>query len=78
MKTCADAADYAESTVDLIEALQLDQPDMMGWSMGGQIILTIAANDPDAIHRIVVTDLTSGGPDKGNTASRQCLTPVTS
>ena len=45
---------------------------MMGWSMGGIITLTVAANNPDAVNRIVVTDTTSGGPGKGAVASAQC------
>ena len=40
--------------VDLMDALQLDQPDMMGWSMGGIITLTVAANYPDAVNPVVV------------------------
>ena len=70
--TCAcpllpDAADYASSTVDLIDALQLDQPDILGWSLGGIIALTVAMDFPDAVSHVVVTDTTSGGPGKGET-----------
>ena len=52
---------YAESTVDLIEALQLDQPDILGWSLGGFIALTIAAEYPDMVSHVVLADTSSGG-----------------
>ena len=58
---CSVFVGYAESTVDLIEALQLDQPDILGWSLGGFIALTIAVEYPDMVNRVVLADTTSGG-----------------
>lgn len=52
---------YAESTVDLIDALALDQPDVLGWSLGGFITLTIAVNYGGMVHSVVVADTSSGG-----------------
>ncbi len=54
-------AGYADSTVDLIEALELEQPDLLGWSLGGDISLYIAEFYPDMVNRVVVADTTSGG-----------------
>jgi len=55
------AAGYADSTVDLIEVLELEQPDLLGWSLGGDISLYIAEFYPDMVNRVVVADTTSGG-----------------
>ena len=55
------SAGYADSTVDLIEALELEQPDLLGWSLGGDISLYIAEFYPDMVNRVVVADTTSGG-----------------
>ncbi len=55
------SAGYADSTVDLIEALELEQPDLFGWSLGGDISLYIAEFYPDMVNRVVVADTTSGG-----------------
>ncbi len=54
-------AGYADSTVDLIDALGLEQPDVLGWSLGGDIALSIAVNYADMVNRVVVADTTSGG-----------------
>ena len=55
------ADSYAESTVNLIDALGLDQPDVLGWSMGGFITLAIAVKYPDRVHSIVLASTSSGG-----------------
>ena len=55
------SAGYAASTVDLTEALELEQPDLLGWSLGGDISLYIAEFYPDMVTRVVVADTTSGG-----------------
>ena len=49
--------------MDLIEALGLDQPDILGWSLGGFIALTTLVNYPDAVNRLVVSDTSPGGID---------------
>ena len=54
-------AGYADSTVDLIDALGLEQPDILGWSLGGDICLYIAEFYADMINRVVLADTTSGG-----------------
>ncbi|KAL0036983.1 hypothetical protein WJX77_007858 [Trebouxia sp. C0004] len=50
---------YADSTVDLIE--ELEQPGLLGWSLGGDIFLYIAEFYPYMVNRVVVADTTSGG-----------------
>lgn len=55
------ADSYAESTVGLINALGLDQPDILGWSMGGFITLTIAVKYANMIHNVVLASTSSGG-----------------
>lgn len=52
---------YAESTVELIGALDLDQPDILGWSLGGFITLTLATSFPEAVNRVVLADTSTGG-----------------
>lgn len=52
---------YADSTVDLIDALGLEQPDILGWSLGGFITLTLVTSFPDAVNRVVLADTSAGG-----------------
>ncbi len=52
---------YAQSTVDLIEALDLDQPDILGISLGGFITLTTVVDFGDMVNRVILSDTTSGG-----------------
>ena len=54
----------ADDTVGLIKALDLRHPTLLGWSMGGEIGLTIAALHPGAISALV----TSGGDLGGSHA----------
>lgn len=43
----------ADSTVNLITALGLSKPDIVGWSMGGEIALTIAVRHGDKVNKVV-------------------------
>ncbi|KAK9814864.1 hypothetical protein WJX73_000694 [Symbiochloris irregularis] len=52
---------FAESTRDLVEALDLQQPDVLGWSLGGVIAMTFAGLYPSALRRLVLTDTSTGG-----------------
>lgn len=52
---------YAQSTVSLFDALELEQPDVLGWALGGFIAMALAVEYPDAINRVVVADATLGG-----------------
>ena len=53
--------------MDLIDALRLDQPDILGWSLGGFIALTVVINYPDMLNRVVVADTSSGGEEGDQT-----------
>ena len=52
----------AEDTADLIAALGLDKPAVLGWSMGGEIGLTMAVEHPDSMRALVSTGGDFGGP----------------
>jgi pimeloyl-ACP methyl ester carboxylesterase len=47
-------ARMADNTALLIEALELDRPDVMGWSMGGMIAQSFAVRHPDLLRRLVL------------------------
>jgi pimeloyl-ACP methyl ester carboxylesterase len=47
-------ARMADTTAGLIEALKLDRPDVMGWSMGGFIAQSLAVRHPDVLRRLVL------------------------
>ena len=51
----------AASTVDLITALGVRQPDIWGTSMGGDVVLTIVAKHPGAVRRAVSLAGSPGG-----------------
>lgn len=63
----------ASSTVDLIRELELGTPVLFGWSMGGEISLTIATLHPTAVRKIVSLAGDIGGPsdDPSNEAQYQ-------
>ena len=41
--------------------LGLKQPDVLGWSMGGMIMLELATSFPSAVGNLVLADTTLGG-----------------
>jgi pimeloyl-ACP methyl ester carboxylesterase len=51
--TAAMAGDVAA----LIRHLQLDRPDIMGFSMGGQVALQVAARHPELVNRLVMVSV---------------------
>jgi len=51
----------ADDTVGLIRALGLRHPALLGWSMGGEIGLTIAALHPGVLRALVTTGSDLGG-----------------
>ena len=57
----------AADTVGLIKALGLRHPTLLGWSMGGEIGLTVAALHPGAISALVSTGGDLGGSQAVNT-----------
>ncbi|WP_194927179.1 alpha/beta fold hydrolase [Catenulispora pinisilvae] len=57
----------ADDTAGLIKALGLQHPTLLGWSMGGEIGLTVAALHPGAIGALVSTGGDLGGSQAVNT-----------
>jgi pimeloyl-ACP methyl ester carboxylesterase len=54
-------SDYSIATqeqlvADFIQSLGLQKPDIGGWSMGGWVVLKLAADHPDLVDRVVVYD----------------------
>jgi len=58
----------ADDTAALIGALGLHRPDVFGWSIGGEIGLTMSVRHPDALRRLVTTG--------GDTGGRQAIQPT--
>jgi pimeloyl-ACP methyl ester carboxylesterase len=54
--------DMAQDTDALIGALQLHQPVVLGWSMGGTIVQQLAIDDAPAISRMVLLSTLAPGP----------------
>ncbi|MEU6848486.1 alpha/beta hydrolase [Actinacidiphila alni] len=70
----------ADDTVALIKALGLRHPALLGWSMGGEIGLTVAALHPGAISALVSTGGDLGGSHAVNTppaVARELNDPTT-
>lgn len=53
----------ADSTAELIGALGLSKPDIVGWSMGGEIALTIAIKHGDKVNKVVAISADPGSPN---------------
>ena len=51
----------ADQTGDLIRALHLGRPDVLGWSMGGMIAQALAVRHPDEVDRLVLCATFPGG-----------------
>lgn len=52
----------ADDTAGLIEALDLGQVDLLGWSMGGNIALEVALRHPDLVNRLIPAATDPGSP----------------
>lgn len=51
----------ADWTAELIVALGLDRPDVLGWSMGGFVAQQLAVRHPGTIRRLVLAGTNPGG-----------------
>ena len=67
--------DEADLVVGFMDALDLKQVDLGGWSMGGWIAQEIAAKQPARIHRLVLID--SGGLMEKPEWDTRLFTPTT-
>lgn len=56
--------DYAGDVAGLIEALGLDRPIVLGHSMGGRIVIKLAAMRPDLVRTLIVADPPLSGPGR--------------
>ena len=56
--------DYVADTAGVIEALGLERPTVLGHSMGGRIVVALAAARPDLVGRLIVVDPPVGGPGR--------------
>ncbi len=56
--------DYARDAAGLIEALGLDKPIVLGHSMGGRIVIKLAAMRPDLVGSLIVADPPLSGPGR--------------
>ena len=54
--------DLAADVAGVIDALELDRPDVLGWSMGGFVTLALALADPERVGRLVLLSTGAGGP----------------
>jgi pimeloyl-ACP methyl ester carboxylesterase len=55
---------FATDTTRLIEALGYDKANVLGWSLGGDIALSLAVNFPEKVDRMVIYAGDCGGPEK--------------
>jgi pimeloyl-ACP methyl ester carboxylesterase len=67
--------DYSIATqekfvADFISALGLQRPEIGGWSMGGWVVLKLAADHPELVDRVVVYDAVGLSYDPGHTLAR--------
>lgn len=53
----------ADSTMELIEALGISGPDIVGWCMGGEIALTIAVRHGNKVNKVVAIASDPGSPN---------------
>ena len=52
----------AQDTLALANALHIEQFDLMGWSMGGEISQRVAVDAPSRVTKLVLCATSSGGP----------------
>jgi pimeloyl-ACP methyl ester carboxylesterase len=66
---------FSESLVDLVAALGLGRVSVCGHSMGGAIALTLAANHPDMVDKLILVD-PSIYPSPSDAMTRVATIPV--
>ena len=59
-------SEMAQDVLDLIEAEALEQPVLLGHSMGGKAAMVAALTDPDAIGALIVADIAPVSYDHSN------------
>jgi pimeloyl-ACP methyl ester carboxylesterase len=66
-------ARMADDAAGLIDALGLGQPDVLGWSMGGNIAELLVLRHPDKVHRLVLAGTDPGGPHAVQPTNRRAV-----
>lgn len=56
---------FADGTVEFIEALELSQVDLLGWTLGGTVAQHLTRTRPDLIRKLVVAAANPGGQVPG-------------
>jgi pimeloyl-ACP methyl ester carboxylesterase len=54
-------ADLADTTADFMDAIGLDQADVLGWSMGGFVMQQLAIRHPESVRRLILAATNPGG-----------------
>lgn len=54
---------FARDTVGLMDALNISHANILGWSMGGNIALELAADFPDRVNKLVLYAADPGGKE---------------
>jgi pimeloyl-ACP methyl ester carboxylesterase len=60
-ETPASIPSMADSAIDLVDALGLEQVDLLGWSMGGMVSLAASIAHPDRVRRVIVAGSSPAG-----------------
>jgi pimeloyl-ACP methyl ester carboxylesterase len=54
---------FAHDTAGLMEALKINQANILGWSMGGMIAQELAISDPEKVNKLIIYASICGGND---------------
>ena len=54
---------FAQDTAGLMEALKINQANILGWSMGGMIAQELAISDPEKVNKLIIYASICGGND---------------
>ncbi len=54
---------FANDTIGFLDALGIDKPDILGWSMGAFIAQQLASIHPDRVNNLILYASSCGGPD---------------
>jgi pimeloyl-ACP methyl ester carboxylesterase len=54
-------AALADTTADFMDAIGLDQADVLGWSMGGFVMQQLAIRHPDVVDHLILAGTNPGG-----------------
>ncbi|MEM3587136.1 MAG: alpha/beta fold hydrolase [Candidatus Jordarchaeaceae archaeon] len=60
---------FADDTIGLMDALEIEEAHILGYSMGGMIAQELAINYPDRVKKLVLCCTTPGGPHSVPTPS---------